>query len=67
MFRAWDWVFGRKLTPKEILRRNKRALSRSIRQLELERTKLENQEKKLISDIKKMAKGGQMVFNSIQI
>ena len=30
--------------------------------LDRERTKMENQEKKVINDIKKMAKEGQMVF-----
>ena len=32
------------------------------RDLDRERTKMENQEKKVINDIKKMAKEGQMVF-----
>ena len=36
------------------------AISQVIRELEKERTSLERQEKKLITDIKKMAKSGQM-------
>ena len=37
----------------------------SGRELERERGKLERQEKKIITDIKKMAKTGQMVSTSI--
>ena len=37
-------------------------LSSISRDLDRERTKMENQEKKVINDIKKMAKEGQMVF-----
>jgi charged multivesicular body protein 2A len=36
-------------------------LDRAIRELDRERMGLQNQEKKLIADIKKMAKDGQMV------
>jgi charged multivesicular body protein 2A len=36
-------------------------LDRAIRELDRERMGLQNQEKKLIADIKKMAKEGQMV------
>lgn len=36
-------------------------LDRSIRELDRERTGLQNQEKKLVMEIKKMAKEGQMV------
>lgn len=43
-----------------MLRDNQRALSRAMRDLDRERTHLENQEKKVIMDIKKMAKMGQM-------
>lgn len=45
----------------ELLRENKRLLDRSIRELDRERTGLQNQEKKLVMEIKKMAKEGQMV------
>ena len=55
-----EWLFGRKKSPEELLRQNQRALNKAIRDLERERTKLEGQEKKLISDIKKMAKQNQM-------
>ena len=48
----------------ELLRENKRALDKSIREIERERQNLQNQEKKLIMEIKKTAKQGQMVgFN----
>lgn len=45
-------------TPAEILRENKRAIDRAIRELERERVGLERQEKKLVGDIKKAAKEG---------
>jgi len=45
----------------ELLRENKRALDKSIREIERERQNLQNQEKKLIMEIKKTAKQGQMV------
>ncbi len=45
----------------ELLRENKRMLDRAIRELDRERMGLQQQEKKLILEIKKMAKEGQMV------
>jgi hypothetical protein len=45
----------------ELLRENKRMLDKSIREIERERQGLQTQEKKLISEIKKVAKQGQMV------
>ena len=45
----------------ELLRENKRALDKAIRELDRERTSLQTQEKKLIAEIKKTAKQGQMV------
>jgi len=55
-----DFLFGRKMTPDEMLRKNQRALNKAMRELDRERTKMEQQEKKIIADIKKMAKAGQM-------
>lgn len=46
----------------ELLRENKRMLDRSIREIERERQGLQAQEKKLITEIKKTAKEGQMVW-----
>lgn len=46
----------------ELLRENKRMLDRSIREIERERAGLQTQEKKLITEIKKSAKQGQMVI-----
>lgn len=45
----------------ELLRENKRMLDKSIREIERERQGLQTQEKKLIMEIKKSAKQGQMV------
>ncbi|ODM89684.1 Charged multivesicular body protein 2a [Orchesella cincta] len=55
-----EWLFGRRLTPEESLRKNKRALDKAVRDLDRERSRMELQEKKIIADIKKTAKAGQM-------
>lgn len=55
-----EFLFGKKLTPDEMLRKNQRALNKAMRELDRERVKMEQQEKKIIADIKKMAKQGQM-------
>ena len=44
----------------ELLRENKRMLDKAIRELDRERMGLQQQEKKLVMEIKKMAKEGQM-------
>lgn len=56
-----EWLFGKKVTPEEMLRKNQRALNKAMRDLDRERARMEQQEKKIIADIKKMAKEGQMV------
>lgn len=60
-----DKLFGKRKTPEEMLRQNQRALNKAMRDLDRERVKMENQEKKVIADIKKMAKQGQMVIVTI--
>jgi len=55
-----DWLFGKKMSPDEMLRKNQRALNKAMRDLDRERMKMEQQEKKIIADIKKLAKEGQM-------
>ncbi|KAJ3006289.1 Charged multivesicular body protein 2A [Thoreauomyces humboldtii] len=55
-----DFIFGTRKTPAEQLRQHQRALTRAQRDLDRERGKLEQQEKKIIVDIKKAAKAGQM-------
>jgi charged multivesicular body protein 2A len=45
----------------ELLRENKRMIDKAIRELDRERTGLQNQEKKLVVEIKKAAKEGHMV------
>jgi len=49
------------VTPAERLRQHQRSLAKAQRELDRERTKLEQSEKKLIMDIKKSAKAGQLV------
>lgn len=56
-----ETLFGRSVTPAERLRQHQRSLAKAQRELDRERTKLEQSEKKLIMDIKKSAKAGQMV------
>lgn len=48
----------------ELLRENKRMLDKAIRELDRERMALQNQEKKVIAEIKKTAKQGQMVLHA---
>jgi len=57
-----SFFFGRRKTPQEMLRQNQRALNKAMRDLDRERQHMEQQEKKIIADIKKMAKQGQMVL-----
>jgi charged multivesicular body protein 2A len=61
----WNWLFGKQLTPAQLLRKNQQALNKAVRNMDRERLRMEAQEKKLIADIKKMAKEGQMVDRSI--
>lgn len=55
-----EWIFGKRLTPDEMMRKNQRALNRAMRDLDRERMKMEQQEKRIIMDIKKLAKENQM-------
>lgn len=48
-------------TPAEQLRDNKRMIDRAIRDLDRERMRLEQQEKKTMAEMKKMARLGQQV------
>lgn len=57
-----EWLFGKRITPEEMLRKNQRALNKAMRDLDRERMRMEQQEKKIIVDIKKLAKDGQMVI-----
>jgi len=54
-------IFGEQKTMKQLVREQKRAVDKSIRELERERVGLERQEKKIEIEIKKMAKKNQMV------
>lgn len=57
-----EWLFGKRITPEEMLRKNQRALNKAMRDLDREKMRMEQQEKKIIADIKKLAKDGQMVM-----
>lgn len=58
-------VFSPDKPLKEIVRENQRAIKKAIRELEKEIRNLETAEKKLIADIKKNAKLGQMVSSEV--
>ena len=49
------------MTPAERLRKHQNSLTKAQRELDRERSKLEQQEKKTMMDIKKNAKQGNMV------
>lgn len=66
MPQLFEWAFGKKLTPQERLRKNQRALEKTQRELTREITKLQQQEKKLVAEIKKSAKLGQLASTKIQ-
>lgn len=66
MSQVYEWIFGKRLTPQERLRRNQRALEKTQRELSREVGKLNSQEKKLISEIKKSAKQGQISSAKVQ-
>ncbi|KAJ1906162.1 ESCRT-III subunit protein did4 [Tieghemiomyces parasiticus] len=55
-----DFLFGKRKSPAEMMRIHQRSLNKAVRELDRERTKLEQQEKKLIADIKKSARNNQM-------
>lgn len=55
-----EYLFGRRKTPDDILRENKRAIDRAIRDLEKEKGRMEQQEIKLVNEIRKNAKANQM-------
>jgi charged multivesicular body protein 2A len=50
-----------KKTPKELARENKRIVDRAVRQVEKERSKLQMQEKKILTEIRTLAKRNQHV------
>lgn len=62
LFSTMEWLFGKRITPEEMLRKNQRALNKAMRDLDREKMRMEQQEKKIIADIKKLAKDGQMVI-----
>lgn len=62
----FEWMFGKRMTPQEQLRKHQRQLERNGRELDREKGKLQQQEKKLIADIKKSAKEGQTKTANIQ-
>ncbi|RKP09340.1 Snf7-domain-containing protein, partial [Thamnocephalis sphaerospora] len=55
-----NFLFGARKSPAEQLRAHQRALTKAQRELDRERSRLETQERRLVADIKKTAKAGQM-------
>ena len=65
-----EFLFGKDKTPEQMLRKYQRVLNKAIRDLDRERVNMEGQEKKVIADIEKMARAGQMVneyYNTVNI
>mmetsp|Transcript_12497 Transcript_12497/g.50027 ORF Transcript_12497/g.50027 Transcript_12497/m.50027 type:complete len:221 (-) Transcript_12497:67-729(-) len=55
-----SWLFAKQKTPQEMMREHQRALRKSMREMDRERTTLQRQEKQITLEIRKMAKQGQM-------
>ena len=55
-----EFLFGKQKSPADRIKEYNRSIKKSVRELDRERNTLERQEKKLMSDIKKAAKDGQM-------
>lgn len=53
-------VFGKEKPLKEVMRENKRMITRAVRELDREKMALEREEKRLTIEIKKAAKEQQM-------
>ena len=53
-------MFGKEKPLKEVLRENKRMITRAVRELDREKMALEKEEKRLIMEIKKAGKAQQM-------
>ena len=53
-------IFGKEKPLKEVLRENKRMITRAVRELDREKSALEREEKRLTIEIKKAAKEQQM-------
>jgi charged multivesicular body protein 2A len=53
-------ILGKEKPLKEVMRENKRTITRAIRELDREKVGLEKEEKRLTMDIKKAAKENQM-------
>ena len=55
-----EFLFGKQKSPADRIKEYNRSIKKSVRELDRERNTLERQEKKLMGDIKKAAKDGQM-------
>jgi charged multivesicular body protein 2A len=53
-------ILGKEKPLKEVMRENKRTITRAIRELDREKVGLEKEEKRLTAEIKKAAKENQM-------
>eukprot|EP00020_Sapocribrum_chincoteaguense_P009036 CAMPEP_0170744102 /NCGR_PEP_ID=MMETSP0437-20130122/7608_1 /TAXON_ID=0 /ORGANISM="Sexangularia sp." /LENGTH=257 /DNA_ID=CAMNT_0011082787 /DNA_START=16 /DNA_END=786 /DNA_ORIENTATION=- len=61
-----EWLFGHQKTPQEVMREQQRMINKCIREMDREKTRLEREEVKIVRDIKKLAKEGQMGAARIQ-
>lgn len=60
-------LFHQLLMPTEIIREHQRTIRKSMRDVERERVALQNQEKKITMEIKRMAKQGQLVRRLVRV
>lgn len=56
---VFEVMFGKKKTPEQLLREQKRLIDRAVRELERERNSLIAQEKKYAMEVRKAAAAGQ--------
>eukprot|EP01079_Euglenida_sp_SAG-EU17-18_P012645 gene12645-2312_t len=59
-------MFGKKKTPDEMMREYKRQIDRTIREIDRERVKMQQQEKTIMAEMKRNAKQNQMDSVKIQ-
>ena len=59
-----SFLFGKKKTTAEILREHQRVINRAMREMDREKMKMEQQEKRLVNEIKREAAKGNQVHES---
>lgn len=55
---AYAWVFGREKTPKELVRENRRMVEHAVRDVDRERQRMQEQERRVVAELRAMVKSG---------